>query len=188
MDEITTLLAGLREGERAATDRLFELVYDELRRLARQVRRGRASETLNTTVLVHEAYLKLAPSEGLPASDRIHFRRLMGRAMRQVLADAARRRTAAKRGGREVAVTLDPAVAGDLVPRAVEFLDLDRALEELRRIDERRADVVECRFFAGLDVEETAEALGISPATVKRDWRVTRAWLAASIDPGGDAR
>lgn len=179
--EIVELLRGARDGDRDAIDGLFQLAYDELHRLAQQVRRGHAQRNVDTTTLVHEAYLKLLPSTGLPANDRAHFKRLMARAMRQVLIDAARRRLAAKRGGGEITITFDEKLQGGTPMRAAEFLDLARALEELGRVDERRAAVVECRFFGGLDVEETALALGISSATVKRDWRVARAWLAQAI-------
>lgn len=179
--EIAELLRGAREGERGAIDDLFQVAYEELRRLARQIGRDHAQRHLDTTTLVHEAYLKLLPSSGLPANDRAHFKRLIARAMRQVLIDAARRRLAAKRGGGEITITFDEKLQGGAPMRAAEFLDLERALEELGRVDDRRAAVVECRFFGGLDVEETALALGVSPATVKRDWRVARAWLAQAI-------
>lgn len=181
--EITRLLRAARAGDDAAVERLIELAYDELRALARRVRVGRERETLNTTALLHEAYLKLAPGGFESVSDGLHFRRLMARAMRQVLVDAARRRSRVKRGGDAAPVTLDTALHRVETIEPETLLDLDRALEELRSVDERRADVVECRFFGGLDVSETADALGTSTATVKRDWRVARAWLAQAISP-----
>jgi RNA polymerase sigma factor (TIGR02999 family) len=172
------LLRGARAGDKEATDALFALAYDELRRIARRVR-GDRNETLSTTALVHEAYLKLLPS-AVPANDAAHFKLLIARAMREVLIDSARRRHAGKRGGEDVAVTLDEDLQAAPL-RAAQLLDLHTALEDLERVDPRRAAVVECRFFGGLDVEETAAALGLSTATVKRDWRVARAWLAQAM-------
>lgn len=188
--EITRLLQAARDGDDEAMERLYSLLYDELKGLAHVVRRGGAPETLNTTALVHEAYVRLVPSRDIDWQDRRHFLRVAARAMRQVLVRAAERRSAEKRGGDRDPVTLDeelaePAVqdgAGALRPETV--LSLNRALEELATIDPRKADVVECRFFAGLGVEETADALDVSTATVKRDWRTARAWLARALDAG----
>jgi RNA polymerase sigma factor (TIGR02999 family) len=174
------LLRAAREGDKTALDALFALAYDELRRLARRVRR-RDGDTLTTTALVHEAYLKLAPAGRLPANDRAHFRFLIGRAMRQVLVDSARRRLSQKRGGSDICVTLDDDAHTEPLSPA-RLIDVNGALEQLERLDPRRAAVVECRFFAGLDVEETATALQLSTATVKRDWRVARAWLARAVE------
>ena len=172
------LLRGAREGDRESLDSLFTIAYDELRRIARRVR-GDNAQTLSTTALVHEAYLKLLPSK-IPANDAAHLKLLLARAMREVLIDAARRRQAGKRGGGDLAVTLDEDIQA--VPlKAAQLLDLHDALEELNRVDPRRASVVECRFFGGLDIDETAAALGLSSATVKRDWRVARAWLAHAL-------
>jgi RNA polymerase sigma factor (TIGR02999 family) len=173
------LLRGAREGDRQSLDSLFTLAYDELRRIARRVRGGNA-QTLSTTALVHEAYLKLLPSK-IPANDAAHFKLLIARAMREVLIDAARRRQAGKRGGGDLAVTLDDDIQASVPLKAAQLLDLHDALEELNRVDPRRASVVECRFFGGLDIDETAAALGLSSATVKRDWRVARAWLAHAL-------
>ncbi len=161
-----------------AVDDMFPAVYDELRRLAEAVRRGRQGETLNATALVHEAYMKLVPSVELAWRDRAHFFRLAARAMRQVLADAAAARVAQKRGGGMAAVTLDDSVATqpDLTPD--EIVELDRALTELEAENPRQARVIECRFFAGLSLEETAEAVGVSVPSVTRDWRFARAWLS----------
>jgi RNA polymerase sigma factor (TIGR02999 family) len=172
------LLNGARQGDKESMDALFALAYDELRRIAKRVR-GDKSQTLSTTALVHEAYLKLVPSK-IPANDAAHFKLLIARAMREVLIDAARRREAGKRGGGDLAITLDDNIQA--VPlQAAQLLDLHEALEELNRVDPRRASVVECRFFGGLDIDETAAALGLSSATVKRDWRIARAWLAHAL-------
>lgn len=167
--------------DRDAFDRAFSAAYEELRRLAGAVRRNERAQTLNPTALVHEAWLKLSRSPELAGTTPLHFRRLAARAMRQVLVEAARRRHAAKRGGEDaVFVTLDESLvsagawAGDV-------LALDAALEQLAAMDARQARVVEYRFYAGLDVAETAEALGVSMATIERDWRAARAWLAAAV-------
>lgn len=172
------LLTGAREGDKESLDALFALAYDELRRIAKRVR-GDRGQTLSTTAIVHEAYLKLLPSK-IPANDAAHFKLLIARAMREVLIDAARRRSAGKRGGGDLAVTLDEAI--QLAPlNTAQVIDLSEALDELSRVDPRRASVVECRFFGGLDIDETAAALGLSTATVKRDWRVARAWLQHAL-------
>lgn len=175
------VVTAARRGDPGALEVLFTMAYDELLGLARQVRRGRASPTLNTTALVHEAYLRLAGGDALSATDAVHFKRLMAQCMRHVLIDAARKRTAAKRGGSDVRVTLGDEMLGDDM-RLTTLLEVHEALRELDRLDPRRAAVVECRYFGGLDVAETAMALEISPATVKRDWRVARAWLAQRLD------
>lgn len=164
-------------------DDLFSLAYEELRRLAASVRRGDPSASINPTALVNEAWLKLAASPPAEGLTRLHFKRIAARAMRQVLVEAARRRGAHKRGDGISAVTfdegLDYAVTG-----AGQMLGLDLALEELGRLDPRQAAVVEARFFGGLDAAETAELLQISEATVLRDWRVAKAWLAKAIRGG----
>lgn len=172
------LLRDARDGEKAALDTLFTLAYDELRRIAKRVRAGHA-QTLSTTALVHEAYLRLLPGR-VPANDAAHFKLLIARAMREVLVDAARRRHALKRGGQDIAVTLDHELQATPLA-STQLLDLHEALDELQKADSRRAAVVECRFFGGLDVDETAAALDLSTATVKRDWRVARAWLAQAM-------
>ena len=173
-----SLLRGARAGDKEALDSLFALAYDELRRIAKRVR-GDRSDTLSTTALVHEAYLKLLPSK-VPANDAAHFKLLIARAMREVLIDAARRRSANKRGGGAFAVTLDEELQSSPLSEG-QLLGLNEALEELERVDPRRASVVECRFFGGLNVDETAAALEMSTATVKRDWRIAKAWLAQAI-------
>lgn len=181
--EITTLLAAMREGDRSATDQLFQLVYREFHsRAHQQLARRRPGETLSTTALVHEAYLKLAGSSRQSYEDRLHFFAVASRAMRQILIDYARRNTAAKRGGKQ-AVTLEPdAVANP--DRTEELLALDEGLEQLQRLDPRLVQTVELRFFGGLSVEETADALGVSPRTVKRDWQRARAFLFESVRGG----
>ena len=167
--------------DRQALDQLFSAAYEELRRLASSVRRGDPSATLSPTALVNEAWLKLASSSGFAAVSRLHFKRIAARAMRQVLIEAARRRAADKRGGGEVAiVTFDDALQ-DAAQCAEDLLGLDAALEELARLNPRQAIMVESRFFGGLDIPETAELLGVSEATVLRDWRAARAWLAREL-------
>ena len=177
-----SFLAGARSGNKEALDALFSLAYEELRTIAKRVRSDRG-DTLNTTALVHEAYIKLLPQR-IPANDAAHFKLLIARAMREVLIDAARRRSAGKRGGGELAVTLDEELQ-EAPMEAAQLIELHEALEELARVDPRRASVVECRFFGGLDVDETAAALGLSAPTVKRDWRVARAWLAHALTRSG---
>jgi len=190
--EITHLLIAARGGGREAYDALFPLVYDGLRRLAGARLRGeREGHTLSAGDLVHEAYLKLIRLDEIEWNDRAHFFALAAQAMRQILVDHARRRAAQRRGGDRVRTTLHDAMLAP-EPRAERLLALDRALERLEQEDERRARVVVCRFFAGMSVEETAEALGTSPATVKRDWTLARARLnrelaepaAEGEDPG----
>lgn len=160
---------------------LFSLAYEELRRLASSVRQGDPSATLTPTALVHEAWLKLADAPPAALTSAIHFKRVAARAMRQVLVDAARRRNAEKRGGGAALVTFDESLDQPAPSSANEVLALDAALETLGRVSPRQARMVECRFFAGLDVRETAEALGVSEATVLRDWRAARAWLAREL-------
>jgi RNA polymerase sigma factor (TIGR02999 family) len=170
----------LGEGDEAAPEPTFHLLYDELHRLARKVRHGRAGETMSTTALVHEAYIKLSSRGAVDGESRLHFFRLAARAMRQILVDAARRQVAGKRGGDLFPVTLDAALHPAPF-QATKFLSLDRALDRLGELDPRAAQVVECRYFAGLTVEETASMLEISPRTVKRDWTVARALLTSEL-------
>jgi RNA polymerase sigma factor (TIGR02999 family) len=165
----------------AAPERLFAALYDQLHGLAGQVRVGRGGATMSTTALVHEAYIKLASAGEVDLESRLHFFRLAARAMRQVLVDASRRQLADKRGGEVVPVTFDDALHAAPM-RATTFLALDRAIDRLAAVDPRAAQVVECRFFAGLTVEDTASALDISPRTVKRDWRAARALLTAELN------
>jgi RNA polymerase sigma factor (TIGR02999 family) len=178
---VTTHPAGLDD---PALDRLFGRVYDELRRLAHRVRGGRAGDTLNTTALVHEAYLKLAAAPGLHLKSREHFFALAARAMRQIVTDAARRRLAAKRGGEDAVVTLDESLHQEPL-RPGQLVALDEALARLETVDPRRARVVEHRIFAGLTADQTAVLLGVSRPTVERDWRAARAWLATELEDRG---
>ena len=182
---VTLMLAHLSAGEEGALDRLVPLVYDELRSIARgKLRHEPAGHTLNTTALVHEAYLRMVGIEGVEWADRAHFFAVCARVMRRVLLDYADRVRAQKRGGAAPDLPLVEGIAAtDGTPTSVDLLDLDRALERLEALDERQCRVVECRFFAGLTVEETAEALSISPATVKREWSTARAWLNRELVP-----
>ncbi|MEO8199672.1 MAG: ECF-type sigma factor [Gemmatimonadota bacterium] len=163
-------------------DRLFSLAYEELRRLAASVRRGDPGCSVTPTVLVNEAWIKLANSPHFAVESKLHFKRIAARAMRQILVEAARRRNADKRGGGMAVVTFDDALEmGASTPDDV--LALHAALEELAGINPRQAQMVECRFFGGLDIPETAALLDISEATVLRDWRAARAWLASQLRP-----
>lgn len=167
-------------GDRRALDDLFSVTYEELRRLASSVRRDDPSATLSPTALVNEAWLKLADSPGVARTSPLHFKRIAARAMRQVLVEAARKRNAHKRGSGAPLVTFDDALAQP-VSGAAALLDLDAALEALARLSPRQSAIVESRFFGGLELKETAELLGISEATVLRDWRAARAWLAREL-------
>ena len=179
--DITQLLVAIRDGDRQALDQLLPLVYGELRVLARrQLRRQRPGQTLDTTALVHEAYLKLVDTERVEWRDRSHFLAVAATAMRHILVDAARRRTAQKRGGQDAPETFHDTRVG-LEDRAVDILALDEALETLGEMDERLVKLVELRFFGGLTVEETAEAMGLGARTVKRDWRKARAFLHQAL-------
>lgn len=181
--EVTRLLALARSGDGGAVDRLFPLVYEELRRLARaRVRRGGEGRTLEPTGLVHEAYMKLAGSGSIPAESRAHFLAIASRAMRQVLVDRARARGALKRGGDQAPVTLlDGHVAIEVDP--VRMLALHEAIESL---DPRQREVVEARFFGGLEEREIAGLLGVSERTVRREWVKARAWLVRALVPSED--
>ncbi len=166
---------------RAELDYLFSVTYEELRRLAASVRSGDPAATLNPTALVHEAWLKLAKSPAFVSTSRLHFKRIAARAMRQLLVESARRRNSRKRGGDQAGfVTFDEAL-GQPASCDEDVLSLDTALEELARLNPRHALMVESRFFGGLDVIETAELLEVSEATILRDWRAVKAWLAREI-------
>ncbi len=178
--EVTRLLREWSSGNQEALEKLLPLVYDELRRQAGGFfLRERGDHTLQPTALVHEAYLRLVGQNAIDWKDRTHFFGIAGRTMRQVLVDHARARNAEKRGGGRVQVGLDVAdAAGAAAPvRAMDLLDLDRALSRLAAFDERQARLAELRLFAGLTIEESAEALQISHATVSREWRHAEAWL-----------
>ncbi len=185
--DITQLLIAARDGERSAMDELFPLVYDELRGMAHgRLRRRQPGQTLNTTALVHEAYLKLIDQTRAQYNDRSHFLAVASVAMRHILVDYARRRTAGKRGGPERDVTLDDLQPG-IIARAEEILAIHQALESLAELNERLARLVELRFFGGLSVAETAEVLEVSERTVKRDWRKARAFLYRTLSgPAAD--
>lgn len=185
MAELTQLIERARGGDSSAARELFESVYQDLHRLAaRQVQRG--SGGLGSTSLVHEAYLRLARPEALSMNDRGHFFAVAARAMRQIAVDHARERLTAKRGGGLVDVTLGAAedMQGDDAQRHDELLALNDALDALERADARLAKLVELRFFAGLNLEEAGEALGLSSTTLKRDFRRARAFLHARLGPG----
>ena len=168
---------------RATMDALVPLLYDELRRIAHyRLRAEQTGHTLETTGLVHEAYLRLAGSERLELADRAHLLAVAAQAMRHVLIDSAVRRKAGKRGGGLATVSLDDVPVVDAA-RSDELLALDEALTRLGAIDARQAKVVECRFFGGMSIEDTAAALDLSPATVKRDWALARAWLNRELRP-----
>jgi RNA polymerase sigma factor (TIGR02999 family) len=182
--EVTRLLEAAVAGDQEALDRLVPLVYEDLRRVAhRQLDREGGGHTLQTTALIHEAYLKLASGGSLSATSRTHFLALAARAMRQVLVDYARRRKAAKRGGGVISVTLgDEPQPADT--SADDLLALNEALEQL---EPRQRQVIECRFFGGMEEKDIAEVLGVSERTVRRDWVKARAWLYKSLYPGSDA-
>ena len=185
---VTVLLDEVRRGDPTAPGRLFSLVYQKLRSIARiQRRRQPSGETLNTTAVVHEAYLKLFGSGNRDFKDRAHFMAVAATAMRQILIGHARRKSAAKRGGGEAPASFDEVEralhgdAGFVPPAADALLALDEALERLRQHSERQSRIVECRFFGGMSIEDTATALELSPATVKRDWSMAQAWLHREI-------
>ena len=178
--------SGAHERDREVLDALVTLAYEELRRLASIVSSGDPACTLNPTALVNEAWLKLAESPSFASTSRMHFKRIAARAMRQVLVETARRRTAEKRGGGAPLVTFDDALHAG-IGAAGEMLALDEALEELARIHPRQAQMIESRFFGGLDIPETAALLQVSEATVLRDWRAAKAWLARELGRGARA-
>lgn len=180
---VTQLLIEWREGDETALDRLIPLVYDEMRRLARYyMRRERAEHTLQTSALINEAYIRLVDHKGMRWQNRAHFYAVAAQAMRRILVDHARSHNYAKRGGGARMVELDEAAAV-AHEQAAEIVALDEALNELSAFDPRQSKVVELRYFGGMSVEETAEALGVSPATVMREWRAAKAWLLRAISP-----
>lgn len=178
------VLRRLAEGDEGALDELYPLVYDDLRRVARgHLARERADHTLDTTALVHESYLRLVGSASIHADGRAHFLSIAARAMRRILVDHARKKGAGKRGGGVIPEPLTSAMAV-AVQRSPELLALDEALRRLERLAPRQSKVVECRAFGGMTVEETAGILEVSPATVKRDWTLARAWLNRQLRSG----
>ena len=181
--DVTRLLIAWREGDAKARAELFTVLYQELRALAHtQLRRRRPQQSLATTGLVHETYLKLANQSRLDLRDRGHFMALAARAMRQIVVDYARPRAAGKRGGGAVAEVFDERKAAADVP-TVDILALDEALSRLEGLEPSLSRIVEMRFFAGFSVEETADILGLSERTVKRNWRKARAFLYAELQP-----
>jgi RNA polymerase sigma factor (TIGR02999 family) len=172
-----------RLGRKHALDDVFSATYEELRRLASAVRRSDFNASLTPTTLVNEAWLRLQSSPDLVFESALHFKRIAARAMRQILIESARRRHARKRGGdgSAIFVTLDDTTAETIAATDKELLAVDAALDELVRLSPRQAQVVECRFFGGLEIPEIAQLLDISEATVLRDWRAAKAWLARQI-------
>ena len=185
--EITELLKAWGSGDAAALDRLTPLVYEELRRLARRyMRNERAGNTLQTTALVNEAYLRLVDAKRVAWQDRVHFFAVSAQMMRRILVDAARARGSAKRGGEVKRVNHSTAINLDEIPdvssgRDRELVAIDDALNTLAEMDPRKARVIELRFFGGLSVDETAEVLKISPQSVMRDWKLAKAWLTREL-------
>ena len=175
--EVTELLARWTKGESSAREELVPMVYVELRRLARHCLLGqRPNHTFESAALVHEAYLRLVGHSAVRWDDRVHFFAVAAQLMRRILVDHARRKGAGKRGGDRVTLTLNEDLA-PAKPRELDVAALDDALNELSRMNPTHSRIVELRFFTGLSIEETARAMGVSPATVKRDWAVARAWL-----------
>jgi len=183
--DVAALVDSARGGDKQALAALLPLVYDELRRLAAShMRRERPGQTLQATALVHDVYLRLLQDSKLSWQNRAHFFGIAARSMRQILIERARTRDAAKRGGSRIRVTLDAGlIAAD--SRSLDFEALDEALTRLAALDPDLAHLVDVRFFGGLSIEEAAEALGVSPATVKRRWALAKAWLARELAPTG---
>ena len=180
--EVSQLLVDWGNGDKAALDRLTPLVHEELHRLAhRHMRQERPNHTLQTTALVNEAYVRLADQRNLHWKNRAHFFSIASELMRRILVDLARAHHRAKRGGGAVQVSLDEAAILSQ-ERAGELVALDEALTRLAKMDERKSKVVELRFFGGMSVEETAEALRLSPITIKREWSAAKAWLYREIN------
>lgn len=180
--EITQLLIEWGNGNQSAYDRLIELVYAELHRMARRyMARQGPSHTLQTTALINEAYVRLAADRGREWENRAHFFRIAAKSMRHILVDHARAQVAAKRGGGKCELALDEAIAisGE---RMASMVALDDALADLIKLSPRQCEVVELKYFAGLSVQETAEVLKISPETVIRDWRAAKAWLSVQLN------
>ena len=183
--DITRMLIDWSNGDREALDRLMSVVYTELRRqAARHLRRERAGHTLQTTDLIHEAYLKLVDQKNVRWQNRAHFFAVAAQAMRRILVDHARRRHRAKRGGSGIVLPLDEGLMVAAEKSEVDLLALDEALTRLAAIDVRQAQIVELRFFSGLTIEETGAALGVSLTTVKDDLNIAKAWLRREMDRG----
>lgn len=179
--EVTQILNQITDGDQSAVDRLLPYVYDQLRAIAASRLRGeRPGHTLQPTALAHEAYLRLVGEQQIPWANRAQFMAVAARCVRQILINHANARNAAKRGGGAARITLDEAHAVT-DSGIIDLLDLDGALDQLAQLSERQARVVELRFFGGMGVEETAEAIGVSPRTVESDWRFARAWLKTRL-------
>ena len=180
--DVTQLLIELRKGDQEAEQKLIPLVYNELRRVAAHyVRSERAGQSLQPTALVHEAYIRLTGIRDIDWQNRNHFFAVAARLMRRILVDRARAQRAHKRGGLNTLVTFDEAIPAASFQRSEQVIELDEALDRLAKLDPRQARIVELRFFAGLTEEETAEILGVSVRTVKREWRTARAWLYSQV-------
>lgn len=179
---VTELLLRWSDGDSSVHEKLISLVYDELRRLAKRCLSGqRSNHTLQSTALVHEAYLRLIGNHSIRWNDRLHFFAVAAQVMRNILVDYARMKRARKRGGEEITIVLE----GDIAVskrREVDIVALDDALNTLTKLDERQSRIVELRFFAGLSIDETSQALEISPATVKREWATARLWLLREMN------
>jgi RNA polymerase sigma-70 factor (ECF subfamily) len=183
-NNVTQMLHDWSNGDRDVLDKLIPIVYEELRhQAARYLRRERPGHTLQTTALIHEAYVRLIEQKNVHWQNRAHFFAIAAQLMRRILVDHARSRQAAKRGGSDIKLPLDEAMVAS-ERREVDLVALDEALERLAAIDLQQSRVVELKFFSGLTVEETAEVLGVSPRTVKRDWNVAKAWLRREISEG----
>lgn len=182
---VSELLLHWGNGDRKALEAILPLVYNELRRLARyHLQQQRPNHTLQTTALVHEAYLRLAKEKSVQVKDRGHFLGIAAQLMRWILVDYERSRRAAKRGAGATRLTLDTSVVARSQAQDVDLLALDEALNRLAKLDRQQSQIIELRYFAGLSVEDTSEFLGISPATVKRSWASARAWLLREMSRG----
>jgi RNA polymerase sigma factor (TIGR02999 family) len=182
--EVTQLLRAWSQGDQSVLNELYQLVYDELHRLAhRYMRRENAGHTLQTTALVNEAYLRLADAKSLEWQDRAHFFAVSANVMRRILIDEARARRAERRGGDNLMIAIDEAL-DDGKEEDLDLIALDLALDGLAKINQRQSKVVELRYFGGLTVEETAAVLGVGPDTVMRDWRFAKAWLKREMVRG----
>lgn len=181
-EDVTGLLLAWGSGDTDAADRLLAAIYDELhRQAARAMRRENEGDTLQATALVHEAYLRLVDQRRVEWRNRAHFFGVAAQMMRRVLVDRARARLATKRGGELQQVTLGDVEAGDAENSSLDVLALHEALERLAALDADQARLVELRYFGGLNIEDTAQTLGVSPATVKREWAIARAWLRREL-------
>lgn len=182
--QVTQLLARWSDGDQAAREALIPLVYDELRRIARHfLARQRSDHTLQSTALVHEAYMRLVGRTSVHFENRAHFFAVASQLMRRILVDHARKHSAAKRGGNNLTLLLDESLALPAKPE-VDLVALDSALSTLATLDRRQADIVEMRFFGGLSIDETSHVLGVSSATIKREWMTARTWLYDEMTRG----